>query len=54
MFQKTYRESEISEELRIESIERVWNKVMSAHQERDQAIHDEIARLGFCIIVLSN
>ncbi|XP_071036383.1 microtubule-actin cross-linking factor 1 isoform X6 [Parasteatoda tepidariorum] len=36
---------EVSEELRYETLERLWNKVMAAHQERDQAIHDEIARL---------
>ncbi|CAL1283109.1 unnamed protein product [Larinioides sclopetarius] len=46
--QKMYRDTsvlDISDELRVESIERMWNKVLAAHQERDRAIHDEIARL---------
>ncbi|KFM60284.1 Dystonin, partial [Stegodyphus mimosarum] len=46
--QKSHRDIislEISDELHMESIERYWNRVMLAHQERDQAIHDEIARL---------
>ncbi|GBM86483.1 Dystonin [Araneus ventricosus] len=46
--QKMYRDTsvlDISDELRVESIERIWNKVLAAHQERDRAIHDEIARL---------
>lgn len=46
--QKLYRDInslDISDELRVESIERLWNKVLSAHQDRDHAIHNEIARL---------
>ncbi|GIY98984.1 plectin [Caerostris extrusa] len=46
--QKMYRDIstlDISDELRVESIERMWNKVLTAHQERDHAIHNEIARL---------
>ncbi|GFW43677.1 hypothetical protein TNCV_4770261 [Trichonephila clavipes] len=45
--QKIYRDFsslDISDELRVESIERLWNKVLSAHQDRDHAIHNEIAR----------
>ncbi|KAG8192780.1 hypothetical protein JTE90_019099 [Oedothorax gibbosus] len=36
---------DISDELRIDSLERLWNKVINAHQDRDVAIHEEIQRL---------
>ncbi|XP_076320054.1 microtubule-actin cross-linking factor 1-like isoform X9 [Tachypleus tridentatus] len=46
--QKLFRETgsvEIESELEIDTIERNWNRLMIAHQERDQAVHDEINRL---------
>ncbi|XP_022239565.1 microtubule-actin cross-linking factor 1-like isoform X12 [Limulus polyphemus] len=46
--QKIFRETgsvEIESELEIDTIERNWNRLMVAHQDRDQAVHDEINRL---------
>jgi dystonin len=38
-------ECDVEAELRVESIEKHWNRLMQAHQERDQAIVEEIKRL---------
>lgn len=43
--QKHFRDGEIDRELHIENIERQWQILMLAHQEKDQAIHEEIKKL---------
>jgi len=43
--QKHFRDGEIDRELHIDNIERTWQMLMLAHQEKDQAIHEEIKKL---------
>lgn len=37
-------EVDIEPELHVDVIERNWNRLVMAHQERDQIIHEEIKR----------
>lgn len=38
-------EIDIEPELHIETIEKNWSRLLIAHQEKDQAIQDELKRL---------
>ncbi|XP_035712122.1 microtubule-actin cross-linking factor 1 isoform X8 [Folsomia candida] len=43
--EKHFRDGELDRELHMENIERQWQLLMLAHQEKDQAIHEEIKKL---------
>lgn len=45
VLQKHFRDGEIDRELHIDNIEKNWQILMMAHQEKDQAVHDEIKKL---------
>lgn len=50
---ETVGEVDIEPELHVDVIERNWNRLIMAHQERDQIIHEEIKRFIIFIFLLS-
>lgn len=50
---ETVGEVDIEPELHVDVIERNWNRLIMAHQERDQNIHEEIKRFLIFTLLLS-
>ena len=45
-------EVDLDPDLHIDILDRNWNRLMLAHQERDQTIQDEIKRFVVCLVTI--